>query len=203
MMVMSMNYIRFIVNIISNILSFVLFASRMQRFCRIIKIKSVEEFHAYPYLAYPINCLMWIHYGMPFINPHNILVVTINIVGLFHAVVLYFHIVLLHWQKISASNKFYLFGEIMGLAIAEAGTMLDFHTYTSRTTVHWILATTFEICMYGSPLLIMYKVNKTKSAEFLPKKLSIVCFLNVIFWAFYSLLKFDSYILTGNGVEHY
>lgn len=49
----------------------------------------------------------------------------------------------------------------------------------------------------------MYKVNKTKSAEFLPKKLSIVCFVNVIFWEFYALLKFDSYILTGNGVEHY
>lgn len=49
----------------------------------------------------------------------------------------------------------------------------------------------------------MYKVNKTKSAEFLPKKLSIVCFVNVIFWEFYALLKFDSYILTGNEVEHY
>jgi len=48
-----------------------------------------------------------------------------------------------------------LFGEIVGLAAAVAGTMLGLHTYASRTTVVGILATAFGICMYGSPLTIM------------------------------------------------
>ncbi|KAJ8566996.1 hypothetical protein K7X08_019204 [Anisodus acutangulus] len=63
-----------------------------------------------------------------------------------------------------------------------------------------ILATFFGICMYAAPLSIMFKVIKTKSAEFLPMALSIACFLNGICWATYAILKLDPYILTGNGV---
>ncbi|TMW93061.1 bidirectional sugar transporter SWEET6a [Solanum lycopersicum] len=199
-MVMSTNDIRFIVGIIGNVLSFVLFASPMPTFRRIIKNKSVEEFHPYPYLASTMNCLMWIYYGMPFVHPHSILVVTINSVGLFMQLCYISIFFFYTGKRYRLQIVSILFGEVVGLAAAVAGTMLGLHTYASRTTVVGILATAFGICMYGSPLSIMYKVIKTKSAEFLPKTLSIACFLNGICWAIYALLKFDPYILTGNGV---
>lgn len=51
-------------------------------FYKIIKKKDVEEFKLDPYIATVLNCLFWIFYGMPFVHPDSILVVTINSVGL-------------------------------------------------------------------------------------------------------------------------
>ncbi|KAE9467373.1 hypothetical protein C3L33_00722, partial [Rhododendron williamsianum] len=36
----------------------------------------------YPYVATILNCCMWVFYGLPFVHPDSILVVTINGVGL-------------------------------------------------------------------------------------------------------------------------
>ncbi|PHU18137.1 hypothetical protein BC332_13832 [Capsicum chinense] len=88
---------------------------------------------------------------------------------------------------------------IIGAAVV-AGTMLGLHTNASRSMVVGVIATIFGICMYGLPLSIMLKVIKTKRAEYLPKMLSIACFLNGICWSIYALLRFDPYILTGSGV---
>ncbi|PHT82111.1 Bidirectional sugar transporter SWEET6a [Capsicum annuum] len=90
-------------------------------------------------------------------------------------------------------------GSIIGAAVV-AGTMLGLHTNASRSMVVGVIVTIFGICMYGSPLSIMLKVIKTKRAEYLPKMLSIACFLNGICWSIYALLRFDPYILTGSGV---
>lgn len=35
-----------------------------------------------PYVATVLNCLFWVFYGMPFVHPDSLLVVTINSVGL-------------------------------------------------------------------------------------------------------------------------
>lgn len=51
-------------------------------FYKIIKNKAVEEFKPDPYIATVLNCAFWVFYGMPFIHPHSILVVTINGIGL-------------------------------------------------------------------------------------------------------------------------
>ncbi|XP_055805629.1 bidirectional sugar transporter SWEET6a-like [Solanum dulcamara] len=197
---MTADHIRFVVGIIGNVLSFALFASPMPTFYRILKNKSVEEFHPYPYLASVMNCMVWIYYGMPFVHPNSILVVTINSVGLFMQLCYLTIFFIYTGKRYRLQIIGILLGEIVGLAAVVAGTMLGMHTYASRTLVVGILATFFGICMYASPLTIMYKVIKTKSAEFLPKMLSIACFLNGICWAIYALLKFDPFILTGNGL---
>ena len=51
-------------------------------FYRIIKKKSVEEFKPDPYIATVLNCAFWVFYGLPFVHPHSILVLTINSIGL-------------------------------------------------------------------------------------------------------------------------
>lgn len=51
-------------------------------FWHIIKRKSVEEFQPYAYIATCLNCMFWILYGLPFVHPDSILVITINSVGL-------------------------------------------------------------------------------------------------------------------------
>ncbi|XP_060178457.1 bidirectional sugar transporter SWEET5-like isoform X2 [Lycium barbarum] len=176
---MSLDHIRHSVGILGKISSVFLFASPMPTFKRIIKNKSVEEFHPYPYLAAVMNCMVWIYYGMLFVHPYSILVVIINSVGLF------FHLSYLSIFFCYTVKRYrleivvILLAEIVGVAAIIAGTMLGLHTYASRS---------------------MLKVIKTKSAEFLPRLLCIAGFLNGICWLIYALYKFDPYILVGNGV---
>lgn len=47
-------------------------------FITIWKQKSVAGFKPDPYVATVLNCAMWVFYGMPFVHPDSILVVTIN-----------------------------------------------------------------------------------------------------------------------------
>lgn len=49
---------------------------------KIVKKKSVEQFKPDPYLATVLNCMMWVLYGMPFVQPDSLLVITINGGGL-------------------------------------------------------------------------------------------------------------------------
>lgn len=51
-------------------------------FYKIIKNKDVEEFKPDPYIATVLNCAFWVFYGLPFVHPNSLLVVTINGVGL-------------------------------------------------------------------------------------------------------------------------
>jgi len=51
-------------------------------FYGIVKRRSVEEFKPDPYIATVLNCAFWVFYGMPFVHPNSILVLTINSVGL-------------------------------------------------------------------------------------------------------------------------
>lgn len=50
-------------------------------FLKIWKRKAVEDFSPIPYLATLLNCGLWVFYGMPFVHPNSILIVTINGVG--------------------------------------------------------------------------------------------------------------------------
>ncbi|RYQ89400.1 hypothetical protein Ahy_B09g096069 isoform B [Arachis hypogaea] len=74
--------VRTVIGIIGNVISFGLFFSPAPTFYRIIKKKSVEEFKPDPYIATVLNCAFWVFYGLPFVHPHSVLVVTINGVGL-------------------------------------------------------------------------------------------------------------------------
>ncbi|KAI3474874.1 hypothetical protein Pfo_030185 [Paulownia fortunei] len=177
---------RFVIGIIGNIISALLFLSPSPTFRRIWKRKSTEEFHPYPYLACAMNCMFWIFYGLPFVHPDSVLVITINTVGL----ILELGIIVL-----------FLSAEAMLLAVVAAVTLLCFHTHAKRSMFVGIICVVFGIIMYGSPLSILRKVIKTKSAEFLPFWLCLAGFSNGVVWFIYANLKsFDPYIATGNGV---
>ncbi|KAH0856473.1 hypothetical protein HID58_084734 [Brassica napus] len=74
---------RTIVGIIGNVISFGLFCSPIPTMIKIWKMKSVSEFKPDPYLATVLNCMMWSFYGLPFVHPDSLLVITINGTGLF------------------------------------------------------------------------------------------------------------------------
>ncbi|KAL5860454.1 hypothetical protein ACOSQ4_001750 [Xanthoceras sorbifolium] len=196
----SASVIRYIVGIVGNIISFFLFASPMPTFVKIYKNKSVEEFKPDPYLATIMNCMLWIFYGLPFVTPDSVLVVTINSVGLLLEIV-YITIFFIYVQRkgqIKVIN--WILIELVFLGIVATCTLLLFHTHEKRSRIVGILCVIFGVLMYASPLTIMTKVIKTRSVKYMPFYLSLTNFLNGLVWVTYALIRFDLYVLTGNGL---
>ncbi|XP_004489295.1 bidirectional sugar transporter SWEET7b-like [Cicer arietinum] len=192
---------RNIVGIIGNVISFGLFFSPAPTFYKIIKQKDVEEFKPDPYIATLLNCAFWVFYGMPFVHPNSILVVTINSVGLL------FEFVYLTIFFIYSNNKgrkrliLYVLIEAFFFAAIVLITMLALHGTTKRSLVVGIICDIFNIIMYVSPLTIMAKVIKTKSVKYMPFWLSLTNFLNGACWTTYALIHpFDIYVLISNGI---
>nr|KYP50542.1 Protein RUPTURED POLLEN GRAIN 1 [Cajanus cajan] len=124
-------------------------------FYGIIKKKAVEEFKPDPYIATVLNCAFWVFYGMPFVHPHSILVLTINGVGLV------FEFVYLTIYYIYATNKgrkkllLFLLIEVIFFVAIVLVTMLALHGTRKRSLVVGVLSDVFNVMMYVSPLTVM------------------------------------------------
>lgn len=190
---------RNIVGIIGNAISFFLFASPMPTFFRIYKKKSVEQFKPDPYIASFMNCALWVFYGLPIVHPDSLLVVTINGAGVILELI-YLTIFVIYAEKkgrLKVIGWFTL--EIVFLSVVVICTLLLRKTHEERSNLVGILCVIFVCLMYASPLTIMTKVIKTKSVKYMPFSLSLANFLNGVIWVAYALIRFDLFILIGNG----
>ncbi|XP_056176584.1 bidirectional sugar transporter SWEET4-like [Syzygium oleosum] len=169
-------------------------------FYRIIKNKSVGEFHMYPYLATVLNCVFWLLYGLPFVHPNSILVVTSYPVGL--AIELIYICIFFSYAPNKGRKKvvYCLCGEVVFIAVVSLVFLLVFQDHKRRILAFGIICDVFNIIMYSSPLTIMKKVITTKSVEYMPFYLSLANFLNGCVWTAYALIKLDVFILISNGL---
>ncbi|RVW52884.1 Bidirectional sugar transporter SWEET5 [Vitis vinifera] len=190
--------IRTIVGIIGNVISFGLFASPIPTFIQIVKKKTVGEFKPDPYLATVLNCMMWVLYGLPFVRPDSLLVITINGGGLVIELI-YVTIFFVYADSLKRIALWLLF-EVIFMAIIAAITMLLFHGTKNRSLFVGLLCVVFNVIMYASPLTVMRQVIRTKSVKYMPFTLSLANFANGIVWSIYALIKFDPYILIPNGL---
>nr|QHT64206.1 sugar efflux transporter 4 [Litchi chinensis] len=192
--------IRNIVGIIGNVISFFLFASPIPTFVKIYKNKAVEGFKPDPYLASIMNCMLWVFYGLPFVTPDSVLVVTINTVGLALEIA-YITIFFIYAQRKGRVKVIiWILTELVFMGIVVTCTLLIFHTHKKRSLVVGILCIIFGGLMYTSPLTIMRKVIRTKSVKYMPFYLSLTTFLNGLIWVTYALIRFDLFIVIGNGL---
>ncbi|KAM4124922.1 hypothetical protein ACJW30_01G271500 [Castanea mollissima] len=199
-MVMSAESIRNVIGIIGNVISFGLFLSPVPTFYRIIKNKAVEDFSPIPYIATVLNCIFWVFYGMPFVHPDSLLVVTINSVGLGLELI---YLAIFYTYAAKQNNGRVLLGlsvEVIFAAIIIIITMTTLHTYKKRSLLVGVICDIFNTLMYVSPLTVMKQVITTKSVEYMPFYLSLTNFLNGSIWTAYALIKFDIYVLVSNGI---
>ncbi|KAK9669417.1 hypothetical protein RND81_13G128200 [Saponaria officinalis] len=193
---------RNIIGIIGNVISFGLFLSPTSTMYRIIKNKSIEKFKVDPYIATILNCVMWIIYGLPQVNPDHILVVTINGIGLgieiiYVAIFFFFSV---GWCLTKKKIVFgVLFEAIFTLVVAMI-TFFVFHTTQKRTVFMGALCVAFNIIMYFSPLTVMKQVITTKSVKYMPFWLSLTNFLNGACWTAYACINFDPWMVIPNGL---
>ncbi|XP_055825445.1 bidirectional sugar transporter SWEET5-like [Solanum dulcamara] len=192
--------VRTIVGIIGNVISFFLFLSPMPTFIKIWKAKTVMQFKPDPYVVTALNCAVWVFYGMPFVHPDSLLVVTINGIGLFiELVYVIAFFIYSEWPKRKKIVVFLVI-EIILLGILVFVTLTFLHGTKNRSMLVGILAVVMNIAMYASPLTVMRRVISTKSVKFMPFYLSLANFCNGGIWFAYAFLKFDVYILIPNGL---
>ncbi|XP_074278987.1 bidirectional sugar transporter SWEET5-like [Silene latifolia] len=194
------NTVRNVIGVIGNVISFGLFLSPVPTFIRIIKNKSVEQFKPDPYIATILNCAMWVLYGLPFVHPNNILVVTINGIGL-GIEIIYVSIFFIYstWGK-RKRIAIALVIELIFFLVVLFITMKAIHTIKIRTIFVGALCVAFNVIMYFSPLTVMKMVIKTKSVKYMPFWLSLTNFLNGACWTAYALIIFDPWMVIPNGL---
>ncbi|KAL6848854.1 hypothetical protein ACP4OV_021437 [Aristida adscensionis] len=192
--------VRNVVGIIGNVISFGLFLSPVPTFVKIVKKRDVEEFVPDPYLATFLNCALWVLYGMPFVHPNSLLVVTINGTGLAIEVAYLSVYFACGPRPRRVKMAGVLAAELAFLAAFAAGVLLGARTHERRSLIVGSLCVFFGTLMYAAPLTIMRQVITTKSVEYMPFTLSLVSFLNGICWTTYALIRFDIFITIPNGM---
>nr|TKW15255.1 hypothetical protein SEVIR_5G225300v2 [Setaria viridis] len=144
--------------------------------------------------------MLWVFYGLPIVHPNSILVVTINGIGLVIEAA-YLTIFFLYSDNKKRMRAFLVLAvEIVFMVIVVLSVLLAAHTHEKRSMIVGILCVIFGSLMYASPLTIMGKVIKTKSVEYMPFFLSLVCFLNGLCWTAYALIRFDLYVTIPNAL---
>ncbi|KAL4565393.1 hypothetical protein LXL04_029487 [Taraxacum kok-saghyz] len=192
--------VRTSLGVVGNITAVTLFLSTVPTFFRIWKKGSVEQYSPIPYLASFFNCGLWVLYGMPFVHPHSLLVVTTNGAGV--GIELCYLVIFLMFSD--RRNKLrvalvmlveiFMWGGLILLVL----TLV--HTTQKRSTIVGIISDAANIVMYASPLSVMKLVITTKSVEYMPFLLSLFCFCNGLCWFLYALFPFDPFIAVPNGI---
>ncbi|KAK4728925.1 hypothetical protein R3W88_021913 [Solanum pinnatisectum] len=199
-MLLNRDNARFAVGVIGNIIALILFLSPLTTFVRIWKSKSVEQFSPVPYLATFINCGLWVMYGLPWVTPNSLLVITINGTGLGIEIV-YLTLFLLYSDRKQRTKVIIIVIVEIIFVVALGFVVLTFvHEPKKRAAIVGSICMVGNIMMYAAPLSVMKLVIKTKSVEYMPFFLSFFSFLNGVSWTSYALIRFDAFILAPNSM---
>lgn len=188
----------FIIGIIGNVISILVFLSPMRTFRKVVKKRSTEGFKGLPYVTTLLSTSLWSFYGL--LKPGGILIVTVNGAG---AVLQFIYVVLF---LIYASRdvkikylKLVALIDVAALGLVIAVTLLALHGDV-RLTFVGVFCAALTLGMYASPLSVMRTVIRMRSVEFMPFSLSFFLFLNGSVWSAYAVLVKDFYIGVPNSI---
>ncbi|XP_019463144.1 PREDICTED: bidirectional sugar transporter SWEET5 [Lupinus angustifolius] len=192
--------IRTVIGVIGNIISFGLFIAPAPTFMKIIKAKSVLDFKPDPYVTTVLNCAMWTFYGLPFVSKHNVLVLTINSIGLVMEIV--YTLIFFVYSTWPKRRRIILIiaCEIIFMFIVVFCVLYFVDTINRRKTIVGVICIIFNVAMYLSPLTVIRRVIQSKSVKYMPFLLSLANFCNGVIWVIYALLKWDPFIVIPNGL---
>jgi len=190
----------FIIGVIGNIISVLVFTSPIKTFWRILRSGSTEEFEPAPYVFTLLNGLLWLYYGVT--KPDGFLVATVNGFGaLMEAIYVVLFIVYAanHATRVK-TVKLAAALDIGGFGVVYAVTRFAINELDLRIMVIGTICACLNVLMYGSPLAAMKTVITTKSVAFMPFFLSFFLFLNGGIWATYAVLDRDMFLGIPNGI---
>ncbi|KAM7469866.1 hypothetical protein LguiA_008049 [Lonicera macranthoides] len=145
-----MESLTFIVGVIGNIISVLMFLAPVKTFWRIVKEKSTEEFESLPYICTLLNSSLWVYYGIT--KPGSYLVATVNSFGVVVEII-YISLFLIYAHPKMRAKTAVLAGflDVGFLTVAILVTRLAMDG-EMRIDVIGFLGAGLNIVMYGSPL---------------------------------------------------
>ncbi|KAG9138176.1 hypothetical protein Leryth_001394 [Lithospermum erythrorhizon] len=149
-----MERLSFLVGIIGNIISVLMFLAPAKTFWRIVKRRSTEEFDSFPYIATLLNSSLWTYYGI--IRPNSYLVATVNGFGVAVEIVYITLFLVFACQKMRVrTSTLVALLDVGFLAIVVVATQFTMIDAATRINVIGFLSSGLNIIMYGSPLAAM------------------------------------------------
>ncbi|KAJ8752986.1 hypothetical protein K2173_008721 [Erythroxylum novogranatense] len=197
-----MTLLRVIVGILGNVTAIFLFGAPIITFTRVIRNKSTEEFSCIPYLISLLACVSYTWYSTPVISYGWENAPLFSIDGIGGLLELSFIIIYLRFAPVKEKIRI---GAMFALLIVTSIVMIlvsifVFHDHPHRKILIGSVAIVGATSMYGSPLVAMKTVIRTKSVEFMPFYLSLFTFVASTLWAIYGLLDLDFFIATPNMI---
>nr|UJT76394.1 bidirectional sugar transporter SWEET3b [Hemerocallis fulva] len=192
--------LRFPVGILGNAASLFLYTAPILTFARVIRKGSTEEFSCIPYIIALLNCLLYTWFGLPVVSKgwENFTVATINGLG----ILLEISFILIYIWFASAKRKKLVIPMVVAVIVVFGITAFVssavFHDHPHRKVFVGSVGLVASVAMYGSPLVAMRLVIKTKSVEFMPFYLSFFSFLASSLWMLYGLLGQELFIAAPN-----
>ncbi|KAF4364795.1 hypothetical protein F8388_018471 [Cannabis sativa] len=188
----------FIIGIIGNVISFLVFTSPIKTFWGVLKKKSTENYQGLPYITTLLSTSLWTFYGI--LNPNGLLIMTVNGAGAILQLI-YVIIFLIYApmdKKVKTGKLFAIldvgfFGSVIVLTLFAIREEI-------KLTFVGLLCAALTIGMYASPLTVMGLVIRMKSVEYMPFFLSFFLFLNAGIWSIYSMLVKDFFIGVPNAI---
>ncbi|KAF3615234.1 bidirectional sugar transporter SWEET16 [Capsicum chacoense] len=192
-----MENLPFIIGVMGNILSGLVFLSPVGTFRRIVKNGSTEEFDSLPYICTLLNSSLWTYYGI--IKPGSYLVSTVNGFGVIVETV--YIVMFLQFAHPKMRNKTAILAGVLNVAILATTLLLGQFLIHGKMRINVIgfLTAGLTIIMYSSPFGVVKTVMTTKSVEFMPFFLSLFLFLNGGTWTLYAVLVSDWFVGVSNG----
>nr|QHT64204.1 sugar efflux transporter 3a [Litchi chinensis] len=188
------------IGVMGNAASLLLFTAPILTFSRVIRKKSTEEFSCIPYIISLFNCFIYSWYGLPIVSYRweNFPLVTINGLG----ILLEVSFIIIYFWFATARGKMkvaaVLIPVMLVFCITAAISAFVFHDHHHRKVFVGTVGLVASITMYGSPLVVVRQVIRTKSVEFMPFYLSLFSFMASTLWMIYGLLSRDMFLATPN-----
>ncbi|KAH7447703.1 hypothetical protein KP509_01G117600 [Ceratopteris richardii] len=182
-----------------NITGILLYASPAPIFLRIIRRKSTESFSGVIYAVSALSTLQWTYFALLRGKKARPLA---SLTAIGFSLQVAFNCIYLRFASRSQRRL-----QILLLFVA-ATFFIFMATLTSlllngtkRAVAVGIICDSISVCYSASPLVIMRRVIKFKSTEFLPFYLPLFFFLSGILWTIFALLTHDLFIAIPNCVN--
>ncbi|KAL5744764.1 hypothetical protein ACOSP7_027632 [Xanthoceras sorbifolium] len=192
--------LRLAIGVMGNASSLLLFTAPILTFSRVIRKKSTEEFSCLPYIITLLSCLIYTWYGLPIVSYRweNFPIVTINGLG----ILLESSFIIIYFWFATAKSKMkiaaLLIPVILVFCITVVISAFVFHDHHYRKVFVGTVGLVAAVTMYGSPLVVVRQVIRTKSVEFMPFYLSLFSFISSSLWMIYGLLSHDMFLASPN-----
>ncbi|CDY53626.1 BnaC03g71480D [Brassica napus] len=188
-----------IFGILGNAISFCVFLAPLPTFYRIYKNKSTESFQSLPYQVSLFSCMLWLYYAL--IKQDAFLLITINSFG---CIVETIYIALFfayatRGKRIAAMKLFFTINVAFFSLILMVTHFAVKSPSLQVSIIGWICVA-ISVSVFAAPLMIVARVIKTKSVEFMPFTLSLFLTISAVMWFAYGAFLHDICIAIPNVV---